>query len=76
LFVEVEVCERKLNSFPNLLFLHVEAANLGIGNIRLLMIAKHRDRGVGLWRQNIHKGVGVAVKRDGGGGLELLAVER
>ncbi|GER28139.1 oxidoreductase family [Striga asiatica] len=44
-------------------------------NIGLLRLAEERDAGVGLRRENINKGVRVTVKRNGGGGLEELAVD-
>ena len=39
------------------------------------MSAKHGDGGVGFWWKDIDKCVGVAVESDGGGWLELLAIE-
>ena len=49
-------------------------ANL-VSDIWPLGLREQRDGGVGLWRENVHEGVGVAVQRNGGTGLEQLAVE-
>lgn len=46
-----------------------------VGNVGLLRRAEQRNGGVGLRRQHVDEGVGVAVQRDGRRGLEILAVD-
>lgn len=55
LLVEVEMCERKLNSFPNLLLLHIQTTDIRICDIWLLIRAQHSNRGVSLGREDIDK---------------------
>jgi hypothetical protein len=59
------VCEGQLNGFPNLLLLHVQASDIGICDIGLLVLAKHGDGRVGLRWQDVNKGIRVAVEGDG-----------
>lgn len=62
--VEVEVCQGQLDCLSDLLFLHVHSSDISVCHIRLLILAQHRNRRVGLRRQDIHESVGVAVQRD------------
>lgn len=75
LLVEVEVRQGELDSLPNLLLLHVQATNIGICNVGLLVGAEHGNRGIGLRREDVDQGIGVAVQGDRRGRLELLTVE-
>lgn len=47
-----------------------------VGDVWPLRLGEEGDGGVGLGRQDIYKGVGVAVQGDGRAGLEQLPVER
>src|SRR5690606_5339014 len=49
LLIQVEMCEWQFNSFPDLLLLHVQTTNIGIGNVRLLILSEHGNRRIGLW---------------------------
>jgi hypothetical protein len=70
------VCERQLNSLADLLLLGVHATDVRVRHIRLLVRADDGDRRVRFGREDVDEGVGVPVERDGGRGLEELAVER
>jgi hypothetical protein len=65
----------QLDSLADLLLLHVQAADVGIRDVGLLVGAQHGNGGVGLGRENVNEGIGVSVEGDRGGGLELLAIE-
>lgn len=56
--------------------MHVKAADVGVGYVGFLVLAKHGDAGVSLWGEDVDEGVGVAVEGNGGGGLEKFAVQR
>lgn len=58
------MCKRKLNSFPNLLLLHVQATNIGVRDIGLLVLTQHSNRRVSLRGQNVYQGIRVSVKSD------------
>lgn len=75
LLVKIEVRQGQLDCFSNLLLLHVQPTNICVRNIGLLMCAKHGNRRVGFWGENVNEGVGVTVESDRGRGLQLLAVE-
>lgn len=75
LFVEIEMGKRQFNSFPDFLFLHVQSSHIGIGDVRFLVCTEHCDRRIGFRRKDVNKGIGVAVKSNGGGGFELFAIE-
>lgn len=47
LLVEIKMRQRQLNRLPNLLFLHIQASNIGIGDIRFFISAEHRYGRVG-----------------------------
>lgn len=76
MLVQVEMGERQLDSFADLLLLHVETTNIGVRHVGLLVGTQHSDGGIGLRREDIDEGVGMAVEGDRGRRLELLAVER
>ena len=65
----------KLDSLPDLLFLGVKSSDVLICDVRFLLLPKHGDGRVGLWREDVHDGVRVSVHRDRAGGLEKLAVQ-
>ena len=46
-----------------------------VSDIGLLCVAEQRDGGVGLWGQDVHQGVGVAVQGHAGAGLQELPVQ-
>lgn len=46
-----------------------------VRHVGALLVGEHGDGGVGLGGQDVYERVGVAVQRDGGAGLEELAVE-
>ena len=47
-----------------------------VGDIWPLRLGEERDGGVGLGRQNIYKGIGVAVQRNGRARLQQFPIER
>ena len=65
LLVEVEVGEGQLDCLTNLLFLHVQATDVGVRHIRLLIGSQHGDGRVGLRGQDVDEGIGVAVEGNG-----------
>ena len=64
----------QLDGLTDLLLLHVEATDVGVGHIGLLISAQHGDGAVRFWGQDVDQGVGVTVQCDRGRGLQLLAV--
>ena len=62
------------NKTLEMIFRHGNETDI-ISDVRLLGLAEERDAGVGLRWKNVDEGVGVAVERDGSGGLEKLAVD-
>src|SRR5258706_12000481 len=70
LLIQIKLSKRKLDRFTDFLLLRVHATNVLICHIWFFIGTKHRDGRVRLWRQDIHKSIGVAVKwgKKGGGG--------
>lgn len=75
LLIQIKLSKRKLDRFADFLLLRVHATNVLICHIWFFIGTKHRDGRVRLWRQDIHKGIGVAVKCDRRRGFEEFAVE-
>jgi hypothetical protein len=57
LVVEVKVCQRQLHGFPNLLLLHVEATDIRVGDVGLLVDAQHSDARVCFGREYVNQSV-------------------
>ena len=68
--VQVEMGKGKLNSFSNLLLLHVASSNISICDIRLLPRLHHLDGGVRLRGQSVNHAVTVSVQSHARAGLE------
>lgn len=69
------MCQGKFNSLPDLLLLHIHTTDISVCHVGLLIFAQHRNRRVGLGRQDVNESVGVTVESDRGGRLELFAIE-
>lgn len=69
------MCQRQLDSLSNLLLLHIETTNVGVGNIWLLILTQHSNRRVCFRGKDVDERVGVSVEGDRGGWLQLLTVE-
>ena len=76
LSVQVALGEGQLDGFADLLLLHVEAADVGVGHVGALVGGEHGDGRVGFGWEDVDEGVGVAVEGDGGGRLEEFTVDR
>src|SRR5258706_1654356 len=63
LLIQIKLSKRKLDRFTDFLLLRVHATNVLICHIWFFIGTKHRDGRVRLWRQDIHKSIGVAGRR-------------
>lgn len=75
LFVEVKVGQWQLYSFANFLFLHIQASDICVGDIRFLMSTEHSNRRICFRRQNVHQRVRVSVEGNGRGWFEFFAIK-
>ena len=54
LLVQHEMGQRELDRFPHLLLLNVHATNVRVADVWLVLVAKHGNGAVCLWRQNVY----------------------